>query len=226
MDGKNLKEYALEALVITLIVFIVGLMLGRFFQVNYAQEVSEKISDVEMDYQDMQLALLMEGLNNSVSCKYYAKKMNEVKKKIESMKPTIVKLEKDLKIDTKEYRELKKKFMAVRLKYWLLSESLKDKCNKKFVNILYFYKTEEECTACTKQGHVLSYMSDKYDFIEVVPIDKDEDLILIKSLKEAYNITKVPSLVIDRKIVEKGYTPKEEILNYACEKFPSKEACK
>lgn len=226
MDRKDLKEYALIALIITLVFFIIVLLSGEIIHVDYYRDVNEKVSDIRLDFQDIELALFLGNMDDSVSCQYYSKKLENVDETLKEIKPTVLKLERDMKTNLEEYKELKRKFIAIRLKYWLVSELMKSECGANYTTVLYFYKTEERCKECTRQGHVLSYLENKHDYFEVVPVDKDEDLILIRALREAYNITKVPTLLIDRKVVMRGLTSKEEIYNYTCKKYNnSKEIC-
>lgn len=216
MERKNLREYALIALVITLMFFLIGLVFGGFIQLNYADDTSEKLSEIRMEFRDVELAFLLQNMNSSIACDYYRNKLEEVNEKIKSIKPTIIKLERDLKVDTDKYRKLKRRFMAARLEYWMLLEAVDQKCPTNKTTILYFYKTKEKCRSCTKQGHVLSYIEKKHDEIEVVPVDRDEDLILIDTLQESYNISKVPALLLDRNKVMRGFTSKEKIYDYIC----------
>lgn len=219
MDRKNLREIALIAVVITLCVLLVAIIMGKVLQADYAQDVNEKVSELDTEFQDLRLALYLEDINKSVSCRYYKEKLKDVKEKITGMRPVLTKLEKDLKIDTEQYQKLKRRFMAIRLNHWLLSESVREKCGTEHISILYFYTTEEPCGACEQQGHLLSYLRKNYDSIKVTPIDMDENLILINVLKEVYNINVAPSLLIDKEKVMRGYTSKEKIFEYACQKY-------
>jgi hypothetical protein len=96
-----------------------------------------------------------------------------------------------------EYENIKRKYMEVSIKAWLLSLSVKDKCGESVVPILYFYSGD--CEKCIEQGYILDNIRNDTNAITYT-VDLDLDLEAINIIKETYNITKVPSLLINDKV--------------------------
>jgi thiol-disulfide isomerase/thioredoxin len=99
-----------------------------------------------------------------------------------------------------QYEEIKKEYMLVSLRVWLLSTIAKDKCKKDIVPILYFYSSS--CSDCIKQGSILDVVRNETPSIAVFTIDLRLDEQIVNTIKETYNITKTPALVIHNKVYE------------------------
>jgi len=108
--------------------------------------------------------------------------------------------------------ELKRYYSLLEIKDYLLTKSINKKCGEKFIPILYFYTTANNCTECVKQGYVLTELRNKYPNLRVYSFDYSLDLSALKALIRIYKIedTKLPALVINGKKVT-GFKSVEEL---------------
>lgn len=117
-----------------------------------------------------------------------------------------------------EIIELKRYYSLLEIKDYLLTKKINQKCGEKFVPLLYFYTTANNCTECVKQGHVLTKLRHKYPNLRVYSFDYSLNLSALKALLRIYKIedTKLPAIVINEK-KETGFKTIEEILEIAPE---------
>ncbi len=98
------------------------------------------------------------------------------------------------------------------LKNYFETKKIKEECNENVITILFFYSNNPEYVGLSEnEGIVLGFIKKKYgnDKIKVYSLDIDLDLQSISYLKERYNITRIPSLVIENEVY--GYLEKEEL---------------
>ncbi|MCE9585433.1 hypothetical protein K8Q94_02325 [Candidatus Nomurabacteria bacterium] len=108
--------------------------------------------------------------------------------------------------------ELKRYYTILEIKDYLLTKKINARCGNKFVPILYFYTTAENCTECTKQGFVLTELREKYPELRVYSFDYNLDLSALRALIKIYKIedTKLPALVVNEKKVT-GFKSIEDV---------------
>ncbi len=95
---------------------------------------------------------------------------------------------------TPEYKNLKRDYMFLSVKMWMLSSLVKKRCRADIVPVLYFYSSE--CNECVEQGLVLDRIRKKYPNAWVFTLDFNLDEKWLDVIKDAYGVKKAPSLVI------------------------------
>ncbi len=111
-----------------------------------------------------------------------------------------------------EIVELKKYYSLLEIKDYILTKKINKKCGEKFVPLLYFYTTANNCTECVRQGYVLTKLRHKYPNLKVYSFDYSLDLSALRALIRIYKIedTKLPAIIINEK-KETGFKSIEEI---------------
>ena len=84
--------------------------------------------------------------------------------------------------------------MFLSIKMWMLSSLVKKRCNADIVPVLYFYS--RDCDECIKQGFVLDSIRKTHPDVWVFTIDFNLDEEWLKVIKDAYNVSRAPSLII------------------------------
>ena len=93
----------------------------------------------------------------------------------------------------------------------MLNLRIKDQCNSNVSTILYFFDIQSDQS--TQQGYVLDSIYNEYNKnLFIFPMDAEFDLGIIKILKEQYNVTKTPTIIVNEKEKFEGLTPKKEIV--------------
>lgn len=120
--------------------------------------------------------------------------------------------------DNDEVIELKRYYSLLQIKDYLLTKKINQKCGQKFMPLLYFYTTANNCTECVKQGYVLTELRQKYPNLRVYSFDYNLDLSALKAIIRIYKIedTKLPAIVLHEKSLT-GFKTIEEIEKFAPE---------
>lgn len=112
----------------------------------------------------------------------------------------------------------KKKYVLLKTELWLNSVLLKQKCEQPFHTLVYLYSQTDDLIKEAEQNSIADILrkikEEKGNEIILLPIAGDLDLDIINLQKRIYNITYLPSIIIDEKIVLKGYQKEEEIKKY------------
>ncbi|MFH1210024.1 MAG: hypothetical protein V1663_04515 [archaeon] len=190
------------------LLFILGFMLGKGI-VDYKQsgllsvEESLKLNLVDLE--------LQERITKSNPCSNYL--FYTLGGEIDNLARKLVLLEGQLGKEDERVVELKKPYTLLIVRHFLLMNERMKNCNENYTIILFFYSNEPNyLTNGEKQGYILNYLSEKYGIksLRVYSIDSDLNLGVISTLKEVYNITKYPTVVVNGKVLE-GLHTKEEI---------------
>ena len=218
------RRFALS-LVLTSFVFLIGILVGYTLtseRTNYLEDIAYK---QKLDYESLQLQSLYLDLSaTNASCSIFNKiletSLNDVRDAQAKIEFYI------LESSAKSYIEIKREYLLAQIRYWLLNQRIKENCQAEHVSVLYFY-SNEECTECGAQSTVLSYLKEKLkDKLLVFSIDADfREESMVEILKQTYNITKIPSVVIEDTVFDK-LIGKDDLTQEICKNYEEKpELC-
>lgn len=226
---KISREIYIVAALITLGVFLLGLLLGLVIEgkrTNYIESVSK---EQNLDFSSLQVQYaFIDQLSQEKNCNAVAKTFEENIKNLESTRLRIESFDENAKLNKNEFDLLKRDYTLAQLRYWLLAKTTKELCGEDIVSILYFFSDDKECPNCNEQAFVLTYLKKLFkEKLLIFSFDsKFEKEPMINLLEKSYNITKYPALIIEGKKYE-GFNGKEDILNTICKYYTSKiETCK
>ena len=218
MDTPNLKIIALIALMLTIGVFSLTFLVGSGLQESSMKSMDLQLREINTKMMDSENIFLLAEINKD-SCYFLERQLLVLDEDLSEIAGRAIAMEHDFKTQTKEYETLKSSIIATRIRYWLFAEKTRMLCNKNITTILYFYTTSRECRDCFDQGLILDYINKKTgNMLIISPIDKEEDLDTVRVLRESYNITEAPSMIVDNQVVFRGLTQEKEIVEYVCNK--------
>lgn len=211
----NWKKHFL-ALFITLVIFIVGILVGVRLsdeRVVYTQNI---VAQQKLEYESLQLQLLYLS-ENKENCDLL---FSTLERNLYDLEQQRLRLEQFISSSNdEEYDLIKNEYLLTEIRYWMLAKDAREFCDADFVPILFFYLRNEDCELCSTQGHILTYVKDKLkQSVLIFSLDVASDDPMIKLLKNSFNVTITPSIVIDDKLYE-GLTEKELIFEDACSHF-------
>jgi thiol-disulfide isomerase/thioredoxin len=94
------------------------------------------------------------------------------------------------------------------------------------VTVIYFYSTNEKCPTCEKESAVLDYFKTqlKQNFL-VFAIDEQfgEQEQLTELLKQTYNVTSYPTLIINGDNIYGEFVNKETLTNVVCNIYKTED---
>jgi glutaredoxin len=194
-------EVYIIAAVITLVIFSLGVALGFFISNEKYSIIKNDLEDLKLQQKDAELELLLINSLETKSCysiKYEIDKMAVLSSKLGDR----VSVYDTEMIKNADFYNLKQQYILTLIEFWNYWELFKKNCNSSVNTVLYFYSIKN-CDDCQAQGFVLSYLKEKYpDKIMTFALDKDEDLYSLNLIKNTYNVTTAPTLIINNKKYE------------------------
>lgn len=214
------------AIVITLVIFVLGFILGAATSERKILEIEQLSRQQEADFSSLQFQFsYLENVPKEQSCVVLSRTLES---NLKTLGPSLKKIEGyEASGDVKnpDYVLLKRKYTIANLRYWLLAEKSKQLCGTDEVSMLYFY--ERGCKQCNDEGYILEQLKQRLgDNLLIFPIDASVEEPVIDILRAQYKIYGFPSLVIDGKTYP-NYMSMQQILTEICPKYSSdNEACK
>lgn len=213
------KKVYLYAAILTIMLYLLGFYTGVYFSQKAQpsfQELKAEIQTLKNNLENIQLQqLYISASETTMGCNFLISDLNKIQGELNTF---LQKLPQKLELyEASEqidqwYEEIKKEYMLVSLRVWLLSLIAKDKCEKDIVPMLYFYS--KNCIDCIEQGSVLDRIRNETPNLAIFTIDLNLNEEIVKTIKNSYNITKVPSLIINNNLYEgfMNYTEVKEII--------------
>jgi len=213
----NKKRYIIAAL-LTLFIFILGLMLGLVIEGKRVQYI-ESVNRIEkLDYSSLQLQYAyIDQLSQEKNCDAVSKTFESSVKSLIETSGRLENYEQNANLNKEDLHALKREYILAQLNYWLLAQRTKKICNRDLVTILYFYSTDKECPDCEKQAFILTYLKNEFkDKLLIFALDSTyADEPMIEMLKGQYEISRYPTLIIEGHVFE-DFISKDKILGIIC----------
>ena len=199
----NQKYVFLKALILTLIVFNLGVFMGYMLEVSRNNKIDEWYLDAEtnildqrvqkdaLDLMDLDCELLIQENIN------FADRIFQEAQKIE-------KIEKATRISS-DIVDYHRRYDILRTLFWMNSIRIKEKCNADYHNVVYFYQyNDPSIDQKSKQrmfSRLLGELKYKYGSdMMLIPIAIDNNISSINLLVNKFNLTEFPVILIDEKI--------------------------
>jgi glutaredoxin len=218
MGQEKVKDSHVVTFLLTTTLFCIGLIIGMSMTKVRVDYLDGGISSLQEDIEAVELGFLLTSTLENSSCPYLETQLASISELADEVGGRIVSLEQSEEMDNSAYLAMKKDFMLIRLKYWILTERFKKSCDSNITTFLYFYSIEG-CDACTDQGTVLDYLQYNLDEVYVFPVDAFENLTIMAAIRDIFGITTTPSLVIDGSKVMGGLQGTAKLTQYLCEKY-------
>ena len=218
------------AVVLAILIFLTGISLGSFLNQERANTLGDgmELSKLDFDSLQIQYLFLTSALEKEKDCIASATILEENVNILDTLGNKLSKyIKSQVLTDEEEFKSLKREYTLAELRYWLLAKKVKEACNSDTQLILYFY-SDATCESCPTQGVILSYLKGIFkDNLLNFALDYDFTREpMIKIMKNKYDITKTPTLIINDKKYE-GFYSKEELLNILCPLYKKDiQACK
>lgn len=218
------------ALILTICIFAIGVLLGALVtneRIKYMEQTSD-VQRLEYDSMQLQYMYLNTIVNDDEACVGATKTLEENIKELEETRKRLEEYsDKSIKVNREEFQNLKRDYILSEIRYWLLVNQAEKICKSNLVTILYFYSIGE-CSDCTGQGMILDNIKKELkENILIFSFDADfKGEPMLDILKESYNITDTPTMVIENRKFT-GLVPKSEVLAVLCSYYKNEiETCK
>jgi regulator of replication initiation timing len=205
---KDSKKYILS-FIITATIFATAVFISNSLDTKRIENIRAIEDKMSMDILSLETQF---DLLENLACE----SINEnpiLSNEINSLAKRLSYMEEKLGTKNEEVIRLKRRYSLLQIKDLILMNKVAKKCNIEPNVILYFYSNEDDCDDCTKQGYVLTELSEKYSTLRVYAFDYHLDLSALKTLLSINTIKNtLPALVIDNK-AHYGFTDMETIVD-------------
>ena len=230
IPGK--RTIIILAVVLSIVMYSMGVLSGLFANKVIEEKVKVDIGKVEQDIDllktyidtsslDLKNMLLLQFFTENIddSCDFSNLYMEHLNSQLgpywERLPARLEEYEKSNKVND-EYIALKREYIRLSLRIWLTAWSNYKACDStNFVPLLYFYS--KDCKTCVKQGEVLDIfrenMLKRDKRIIGFPVDESFEDDTVYLLKQYYNITSVPAIVIVDKVMQSDIIQLPELMD-------------
>lgn len=199
----NPKHAFWKALLFSLMIFLIGFMIGFFVENMRIEKVQMSIINSEINLIDEQLkGDVLKGFD--INCDISKESIFEFADRIYS---EALKLE-EYDISSKFTNELTvfhKRYDMLRMQLWLDAINVHSKCSSEFHTIVYFYQynpsdIETKAEQLTFNRLLIQLKEDHPDEILLIPIASNLNIASIDAVLKKYSIEKTPVLIIDENL--------------------------
>jgi len=218
MVKREIKAHKyIISLLISVLIFTTGVLVGERMNFKQTEEFASELAERSLDLDSVQLhttyvsfLLSQRGLDNTTTCKIIGKSIEADLKLLEKVEKKLDYFEgKD--IFDSDYWRLKRDYTQSLFRLYILTETYRQMCGKKIVNILYFYTNP--CDDCKVQSEILSKVQRSYkDDVFVYSFDAslEDKEPLISTLRYVYTVTTFPTIIIENNTFE-GITDEQTL---------------
>lgn len=215
---NNRFRVLIESFLVALIIFLIGFSIGFYIENFRTSQLIKDYNADELQALDLKLQNYYYQIMDQGSCKFALEQNLIFADKIYEEGLKIEKFEEADQISESVIIE-KKKYVLLKTELWLNTIFLKNKCNTSFNTIVYLYSNDPKDTFKVSQqkmiSNILKDLKEKYgNEIILLPIAGDLDLDIVSMQMKLYNVSNLPSLVINEKDVLDGFHSAEELEQY------------
>jgi hypothetical protein len=214
---NNKKRVFWEALFLTIVVFLFGLLIGIAYELTKTSNINEYYTNSEISLMDVFALNSMISLNSG-DCKVLTDANLEFADRIYSEALLLEKYESAGKI-TKDIEIVHERYDILRTFLWINNIETSQKCKENYSTVVYLYQYfSKDLVQKAKQNvwsKILSDLKQKEGSkILLIPIAADSNLTSLNSLTSKFNITHYPAVVINEKDVIYDLSSVEELSKY------------
>jgi len=202
---KSQKNVFWEALLITMLIFGLGIMAGVILENWRTGKVESTYQQSEIDLLDVKLLTEIYSIGN-FNCDDAIQENIDFADRIFKEAKTMGRYEKASRL-TKDIVFQHKKYDLLRTMLFLNSIKIKEKCNNNYYEIVYFYDYKDATIDTkAKQGAFSKVLTDlkekRGNEILLIPIAGDNEIAAVDLILNENNITKeeLPVILINREI--------------------------
>lgn len=209
-----MKTY-FQAGIFALLVFLIGIMIGVWLDNYRLSDIRSSISEADINWNDARLLNRQFEILGKDYCDLALKQNIIYNDRIYSEGREIEK-KLDSNVFTPDIEQEWRRYNLLQVQFWLNSMELKEKCGFDYHNVVYLSRkketnTNEEINNRVQSSIMLNLKEICGNKIMLIPLTTDLNLLVINSIKEQYNITNYPAMIIDEKVVFQDLTSLEKL---------------
>lgn len=200
MEIKNWhKHIFLISFLLTVFIFIFGFFLSYGLDVLRIDELDRAINNYKLSSESYITQREFINTFGGDKCSIIKSRIQELKEEIVTVGEDLSKYGEKTLFRKKDFDYLKRKYFLLEFRFYNLIKELDD-CDDEYIPVMFFYKKDDDLS--TRQGYILDELG-KYYKTEVVVFSFDFDYgdePILNLFKKKYNITELPTIIIDDNI--------------------------
>ncbi len=214
---ENRKRVFWEALILTVVIFLFGLLIGISFESGKVESIRQYYSHSEVSIMDIFASNNVIDLHNT-NCTDLKQNNFVFADRIYYEAVLLEKYEESGKITDGMILE-HKKYDLLRTLLWINEMKTFEKCGRDYDVVIYLYEYQPEDLAQKATQNVWSKIlvdlkAKKGSEVLLIPIAVDSDLVSLNALVNEYSIERYPALIINGDEVVDTLSSVEEIEKY------------
>jgi len=214
---KKQKRIFLYALLVTLMVFNLGIFMGYRLEASRVNEINTFYLEAEMELLDQRIQKDALDLLD-LDCDLLIQENINFADRIFEEALLIHDYEEANKMND-EITFQHKRYDLLRTLFWMNSMRIKEQCGSDYHNVVYLYQfndpsLEQEAEQDFFSNLLMEVKEECSDKIMLIPIAGDNDLPSVNLLMEEYGITELPTILIDETYLITDVAAREDITKY------------
>jgi hypothetical protein len=214
---QNKKNVFWEALILTIMVFLIGMMIGVSFEKSKIDEINNYYSASDAVLMDILALQKITDLGIS-NCSSVAKANLDFADRVYEEALLMSQYETSQKIG-EGMSVAHKKYDLLRIFLWVNSIKSRETCRDDFsvVVYLYEYKTEDLAQKAVQEvwsNVLVDLKKEKGGSIVLIPIAVDNNITSLEVLVNKFNIQKYPAIIVNDKEIIYDLKSKSDLENY------------
>ncbi len=212
---KSKKRVFWEALLLTLVVFVFGILMGAAFERNKLEEIDKYYTKSEILFMD--LFALNERIN-SENCDVLINSTIQLANNIYEEAYLLEKYEEAGKV-TEGLKLAHRKYDMLRTFLWMNTMEISEKCKREFFTVIYLYEYDpkdlvKKATQNVWEKILFDLKQEKGNEIILIPIAVNSDLVSLDSLLEKFEIQNYPVVIIHEKYIIEELNSVDDLKEY------------
>ncbi len=213
----NKKRVFWEALFLTIVVFLFGMLIGVAFESNKIDEINDYYIQSETSIMDA-FALNSFADLNYESCEALVSANLDFANNVYEEALILERYENAGKI-TEGMEIMHKKYDVLRTFLWVNTIKTAERCGREYDTVVYLYESEtEDLTKKATQNvwsKILEDLKAEYgDKIILIPLASDKELVSLDSILEQFNIESYPAIIINEDYIITDLTSVDDLRGY------------
>ncbi|HOW37218.1 MAG TPA: hypothetical protein PLK34_03140 [Candidatus Pacearchaeota archaeon] len=190
---KNPWKLYLLSFVITTIIFITVFLFSYSISFLVYQKANSNVHIAKVYIQDL------EGMLENVTCTEQT--LFDSSEKLDFVGDQLSLLETRFSKQDVRVLEQKRLYSELQLAHFKIIKELNKKCDQKFIILFFFYSNSPSLQENSERvGYILStFKKENPNKIMIYSFDTDLNYDIIEKLKQDYNVTQIPEVVINEK---------------------------
>jgi len=198
-----MKKVFLKTTALTIVVFIIGFIVGMWFDSLRLEDVKGRLTEIDNLWNDARLLsdYIKKFSNISNYCNFLLEENLKSGDRIYAEGLRIEEYEKANRFAPSLTLE-KKRYALLDLQFWINSIELKELCKANYSTVTYFYSYYNKTLEQRFQDRTLFDLKQKCGpKIIYITFPADMDISTIDAIKSIYNIKKIPAILINESLV-------------------------